>query len=49
MRPLRMRRLTVTSMPIDLNVIARIPAETVDPELPRSVQMEACGIETEVT
>ncbi len=49
MRPLRTRRITVTSIPVDLNVIARIPAETVDPEQPLSGQMKGCGIETEVT
>lgn len=49
MRSLRLRRLTVTSMPVDLNVIARVPAETVDPESPLSGQKVGCGIETEAT
>jgi hypothetical protein len=49
MRSLRLRRLTVTSMPVDLNVIARVPAETVDPESPLSGQNEGCGIETKAT
>ena len=49
MRTLRMRRLTVTPMPVDLNVIARVPAETVDPESPLSGQKVGCGIETEAT